>query len=238
MILLLRDNMSINITNYINTTPEQIELKQHNIYLGISISNHYFSKKNVAEYLTWAIQNSRTTPLILIADELQAYNYQAFYDMNYNKAISTAKNIGDEIHRMSEKVIRTLNQKYEYTKQIPIVHICDIATDMHKEKQEILEQEFRDNTQFKSEITKIITANLKTKILTPHQQTLLSKYILAEIPLQNNMQYNGIQYNLYPYPGTTTGILMNDLAQRRIFPEIANKIDMRIDNAFVEAYIN
>ena len=78
---------------------------------------------------------------------------------------------------------------------------------------------------------------LKTKKLTQHQQTLLSKYILAEIPLQNNMLYNGIQYNLYPYPGTTTGIFMDDLAQRRIFPEIANRIDMRIDNAFVEAYI-
>jgi tRNA-dependent cyclodipeptide synthase len=237
MILLLRDNMSIRITKYINTTPKQIEQKQHNIYIGISISNHYFSKKNVAEYLTWAIQNSKTTPLILIADELQTYNYQALSEMNYNKAVSTAKTIGDEIHRMTEKVIRTLNQKYGYTKQIPIVHICDIATDMHKEKQEILEQEFRDNTQFKSEITKIITANLKTKKLTQHQQTLLSKYILAEIPLQNNMLYNGIQYNLYPYPGTTTGIFMDDLAQRRIFPEIANRIDMRIDNAFVEAYI-
>ena len=237
MILLLGGKMSIQITKCINSTIERIKDREHNIYLGISIQNQFFSRKNVSEYLSWAHLCSKDIPVILIADELQAYNYQAFYDMNYTVALSKAKAKGDEIHRLAERVIRNLSENYSDIKQIPILHIHDITTDKHREKQEILEKEFRDNAMFRSEITRIMGENLRTKSFSATQQDQLAKYLLTEIPLQNDLVYNRTHYDLYPYPGLVTGKFMDDLAHRRIFPDVADKIDMRTDNAFVEAYV-
>jgi tRNA-dependent cyclodipeptide synthase len=223
--------MTIQIMQCINTSLEKITNKEHNIYVGISVANQYFNKKNTEEYITWAATHSKEKPIILIADELQKYNYQALYGLSAIDATAKAQRVGEDIHQMVKRILE--KKKIDAT----ITHIGDITTPEHYTRAEILEKEFRDNITFRTHLSQVITGNLRTKEFTNIQLNMLAKYLCTEIPFQNNLTYKNIRYDIYPYPGNITGKLMDDLAQRRIFPDIADAIGMKRDAAFVEAYV-
>lgn len=60
---------------YINTVKGEVSLRKFNIFIGISLGNKFFSRKNLSEYISWALENTREEVVVLIADDLHAINY-------------------------------------------------------------------------------------------------------------------------------------------------------------------
>ena len=63
------------IQQLFNTTKKDIESKKYNIFIPICLGNKFFTKKNTKKYLLWAIDHTKDKVLVLIADKIQAINY-------------------------------------------------------------------------------------------------------------------------------------------------------------------
>ena len=69
------------VREYIGTTSEEVESKKHNIFIAICLGNKFFlngnliNEENITKYLSWALKNTKDKVLILVADKVQATNY-------------------------------------------------------------------------------------------------------------------------------------------------------------------
>jgi tRNA-dependent cyclodipeptide synthase len=225
------------IKNIYNTTLDRIANKEHNIYVGISIGNKYFTKERVGAYLDWAIENSKNPPIIFLADTIQAYNYMAFKGYSEEDAIKTAKNHGKTVRNMMRKVINYRKNNNKNIGDIEIIGVDQIWKYSHKQDFLFLEQEFENNILFRETICNLITKMLPHRDLNEKNMQIAAKYLLSEIPIMHNLNHNGIQYDLYPYPSDIVMDFDDNLQNQKIFPEIASKLHMPKKICSIEAYV-
>ena len=64
------------IEQYVNTTKDEVESKKHNIWIGVSLGNKYFTKENIRKYIEWALQHTKDSVLVLIGDDIYAINIE------------------------------------------------------------------------------------------------------------------------------------------------------------------
>jgi tRNA-dependent cyclodipeptide synthase len=225
------------IKNIYNTTLDRITNKEHNIYIGISIGNKYFTKERVGAYLDWAIENSKNPPIIFLADTIQAYNYMAFKGYSEEDALSTAKYHGNSIRGMILRLINYRKINTKIIKDIDIIGVEDIWTKQHEEDRIFLEKEIEINNPFREKIYALMQQMLPEGKLNKDNIKTASKYILSELPIQYNIKYKGTHYDLYPYPGKIVSEFLNDIQNRKIFPEVALRLHIPKATSFVESYI-
>jgi tRNA-dependent cyclodipeptide synthase len=228
------------IVKCFGTTLERIANKEHNIYVGISPGNKYFTKERIYRYLEWALQNSREPPLLLIPDTLQAHNYEAFKNYEPAQARTAALRHGENEVNKAKHIINRLKAQYP-SSTIEIARGEDVTNnDLFRTRLPVVFDEYAQNPEFAQTINNIITTNLletkKKEILTDKNICTAARYILIEIPLFLDMIYRGRRYDLLPYPGNTMAQFMDDLQTFQIFPELGKKLGIERKIAEVEAY--
>ncbi len=228
------------IKKYLNCTKQEIQSKKFNIFIGISLGNKYFSKKNIKGYILWALEHTRDDVLVLIADKNHSIDYEVLNGYSSGKALQVASMQGAEIERAVKKIIHDLPKEKR-----TLVKICkweDARESFYyKNKIKIFLEEFEKNEEFHDFIIKIVQENLKTKAkdLTLRQLEKLSLYILDELPvILNGVEFEGKIYDLHPYPGfSSLDDLLTGLQKGEIFPKLAKKLEIKNKTAEVEAYI-
>jgi len=55
---------------------KKVKSKKFNIYLGISLHNKWFTKNNMKESILWGLKHTKKRFGLVIADTLQAINYE------------------------------------------------------------------------------------------------------------------------------------------------------------------
>jgi isocitrate dehydrogenase len=80
----------MDIRKYIGTNKKEVESKEFNIYIGISIRNKYFNSEKIKKYINWALDNTKEKIAILIADKIQRFNDKVFFNLSEKSSKKTA----------------------------------------------------------------------------------------------------------------------------------------------------
>jgi tRNA-dependent cyclodipeptide synthase len=234
------------IESYFGTTPERITNKEHNIYLGMSMGNRYFTKENIETYLKWAVENTKDNVVVLIADRIHAFNYEVFNGYTPKQALDAAINHGNIVENTVRKVINRLKNGKTIPKNSEMIKIAkydEIVHPYYKEKLEIVLNEYKTNIDFKMTIQEIVLQNLQKrkdidKISSDKSLDKLAQYILYETPLLiNGIEYKNKRYDLYPYPAKNVSEFIFKLQQGTIFKKLSEKLEITHPAASIEAYV-
>ncbi len=227
------------IKKYLNTNESEIKSKKFNIFIGISLGNKYFLTNNLKQYILWALENTKEDVLILIADRIQAINYEVLNQYSKNMAEVLAIKKGIEVKHSIENIIKGLPKSKQKLIKICLWYSAR-KSDYYKDKIKIIIEEFENNPEFHNFIIKIVKENLGKKCnnLNKSQLERLSLYVLDELPiLLNGVEFAGKIYTLHPYPGISSfDDLLIGLQEGTIFSQLAKKLEVHNKIAQVEAY--
>lgn len=229
--------MPVRIEKILDGTRAELESRQYNIFVPISLGNLYFTKARVSELVQWSLEHTRDSVVILISDKIHAINYEVLRNMDRQQSGKAARSLGDNKLKMAERIIRSLPS--ELRGRVLAVRWDDIEQGTFAETQKVLQEEYRTNAQFKAAVHRIVKESLKEK--TPDDQEAVNRlgdYVIAEMPLMlNGITVRGKQYEVFLYPGLTElNALMSDIQNHRQFPDIAAKLPLsRIP--LIEAYV-
>jgi len=229
------------IESYLNCSQQLIEAKKYNIFIWISLGNKYFSKENIEKYILWALDNTKTNVVILLADLIHAINYEVFNKYNKDRAIKIAMKKSLELQQIVQDIINNLPSKQR--------NLVNIATwDNYRNTQNYINllplilNEFDNNIDFHDYIINIIKTNLGDRIIRLSEERIekLVYYTLDELPILINwFEYNWILYNLHPYPWLSK---LDDLwiwiREKRLFPVLWEILNINKNIAQVELYVD
>lgn len=233
------------IASHLNITAEEIQNKKHNIWIGISLGNKYFTKENIEEYIIWALANTKESVLVVIPDALHAINLEILDRRSSNKALAKAVKIGDEKNKEIEEIISTLSE--EEKGKIKVVRWKDILNhDSYKQNIELIKNEYKNNPEFHDlilDITKSGRLDRSERIskMTEVELDRLADYVLYELPhFVDGVQAYGsdLIYTAISYPGLNKlDELAVGLSNKTMFPELADKLNLTHRIGIIEAYI-
>lgn len=225
----------------INTTTQNLTKKEFNYWIGISLGNKYFNKENIQKYIEWALDNTKDSVLIVIADWIYSINIQVFDERNQQSAVRKALRIGDKKLLEINEILNKLPP--QQLRKIHIIRWNDIEKNhIHQNRVKILFEEFNKKGNFYNHIIDIIKDNFKFRIEKLKQIDLekLSEYVLHEIPLfldgidAFNTNYNAI---LYPKIGLID-TLEKDLQDGTSFPDLTKQLAIQKPAAIIEAHVD
>lgn len=228
------------IITYLNTSKEEVEAKEHNIWIGISLGNKYFTEENIKQYIKWGLEHTKDNLLIVVADQIQEINFAVFDKKSPESAYRKALKIGDKIITKLETCLRSIEKD-----KITIVRWEDITDfDIYKKNLKIVRDFYNSNGDFQNYITQVIKQGLKAKQtklekMSKEDWDRLSEYVIREIPFfVNGIEFNNKVYTLIPYPGLAMiDTLFIGLNRKEIFPELASKMIIENKTAILEAYV-
>lgn len=233
------------ITKYLNTTQKEVESRRHNIWLGISLGNKYFSQANIEEYIRWSLDRTKNKVLIVIADAIQAFNLEVLDGMNPEAAHRRALKLGDVKYAEIEEIMEKLTA--EEKDKIHLVRWGNVTdTSEYKNKLNIVLDYYRQSEKFRNHVIEIVRAGRKDRAsrierLSEKELDRLAEYILNELPhfVDGIQGYNEYIYTLIPYPKLTMlDKLFIGLNNRTMFPELAEKLNIENEIAIVEAFVD
>lgn len=232
------------IEKYANTTEKEVKDKNFNIWLGISLGNKYFDKKNLKKYINWSLENTRQEILIVIADSLHAINHEILDNKTPKAALKKALKNGEKKYKETTDVVKGLPK--EKVEKINVVRWDNVIQNTNYQNNErIIKKEFKENKIFHDYIIKIVKdgrKDRKDKLEKLSQEKLdrLAEYILGELPFfVNGIEYENIIYTLIPYPGfTMLDELFIGIQNKTMFPELAKKLKITNKIQVLEAYID
>ena len=228
------------ISNYFNTTKEEVKTKRFNIWVGVSLGNKYFSnKENTKAFISWALENSTNDVVVLIPDKIHAVNYEVRSGYSKERAERVVNRKSDEIKKMIEEILATFDENDR--KRVSILTWKDIENDTdYQNRKNILYREFKNNPEFHKRIVEATTESVNQNILKLENGDYekLASYPLDELPvLIAGFQHNGLRYDLIPYPGVSKiDHLTIDLQNGTCFPEISKELNVQEKVAIIEVY--
>jgi tRNA-dependent cyclodipeptide synthase len=225
------------IESLINTTEIEINNRQWNPYLGISINNKTFTLEYISEFMNWAADRAKDRAAVLVVDIIQRINNEVFNRSKPMAAIEKTFKKADEIFQLCSEAYSSLPP--EKKERIVIVEWPDI---MHDEtfrfNSRILNSAFEQNLRFKEVLIAITRRNLGeiTARLDEQQIESLSRYLLYELPeIFAGFHYDGIYFNLNVYPGKISSIY-TELFEQECFIPIYDQLHIPGKIAMIEAY--
>lgn len=224
------------IEGILGTTLQDIASQTFNPFLGISINNRYFSKDAITDYIKWMLSIAKTSVLVLIADDIQAINYQVLSSLDSKEALERARRKGAQIENCVRAIISNLSS--EDQERVKIAHWKDVGGIAQKARLETLQIFYSSNARFQEYILGYVKRNLgsRTQQLSKDQLDVLATYLLSEIALiLSGIVHNGVIYDLNPYPGPGTSELFTEMQNGLLFPEIKADSSCK-KSCFVDAY--
>ena len=234
------------IATYLNLTPEDVQNKSHNIWLGISLGNKYFTKDHIEEYIKWAIDNTKEEVLVVIADALHAVNLEVLDKRSPERALKKAIRIGDEKNIEIQEIISALLLNDQ--RRVRVVRWKDVTqNEIYKYNLRIIKEEFESNKEFHDYMTNIVVSGRSDRTesiskMLPEELDRLTDYVLYELPLfVNGVHIDGsnLVFTLLPYPGLNKlDDLCIGLSNKTMFKHLADKLKLSNHIGIVEAYAN
>ncbi len=191
---------------YFHITQEEIDKKMFNIFVGVSLGNRLLTPELAKHYVEWAHKHSKDDTLILIADEIDAVNWQVFRGLSKEESMKKVRDKGYQVSGMFDKAKRTLARETGDPTYITKVHTIfweDIKNGGYEHVHEILTREYETNEEFKKAILHFVDkyVELRDVNVSDNERDRLAGYIIAELPtLLGGLLWNDTLYNLILYP--------------------------------------
>jgi tRNA-dependent cyclodipeptide synthase len=232
-----RQERRMRIVDFFRTDLAEIEARQWNPYLGISIQNKTFTADYVHAFAEWAADRASERVAIVVVDVLQRINNQVLNRSKPMAAIEKAFRKADEVHALCDEALDRLAPGQRG--KIVVLDWCDIFDDEYfLHNASVFNTAFAADREFHDFLVGLTRANLGPIVerLDESQVELLATYMLHELPeLATGFLHGGIHYNLNVYPGRIASIYADLLAQP-FFPGIARQLHTIGKYACIEAY--
>ncbi len=195
---------------YFNVTQEEIDKKMFNIFVGISVGNKLLTPELAKRYVEWAHKYTKDNALILIADEIDAINWQVFRGSSEEEALVKAREKGYQVAGMFDKAKRTLARETDDPTYITNVHTLfweDIKNPGFEHVREILIEQYKTNNNFKKAVLHFVNKYIEFRQVEVKEddKDRLASYIISELPtLLGGLLWNNTLYNLILYPTYVT----------------------------------
>lgn len=229
--------MAVIIKKVIDGSQEEIENGKYNIFVPISLGNLYFTRERLKGLTEWAIEHTKERVVILVADKIQAINYEVLRDMDKEQSKKAALRLGDDFVGMAERVIRSLSP--EQQNKVSIARWEDIESDEFIQMQKIVKEEYISNTDFKTEVHNIVKDVFTDRIPnTEGAVNRLGDYVVEELPLKfKGITVKNYHYGIFLYPGLgNIDFLVSDIQNRKKFSGLADRLQLTEKQPVVEAY--
>lgn len=229
----------VRIASYLNITPEEIAACSRNIYIGISLGNKYFTREHVADYIQWAVLNTKDRVGVIIADTIHAINIEVFNDDTPARAMRRALRIGDEMSEMIRGIINELPSVD--AARVTFARWNEVEAEPEfQRKLRCIMQEWKENSEFREYVLAVFReyAQARGGELTSEQVEYGCNYLLRELPtFLGGLQLHGVTYSLHPYPATTPFAKLTIAIQNgEMFSDLAEKLGLVDKIAIIEAY--
>jgi len=231
------------IENYLNTTEEEVRNRTHNIWIGISFGNKYFTNERVKKYIELALNYTKENVLVVVADYIHAINLEVLDNRTSTAALNKALRLGEEKYKELEKIIDEL--LIEQKARVKLVRWKDSVNQLsYKKNLAIIKEEFQNNKEFHDYILEIVKNGRSDRIsrldkLSKEKMDRLADYILNELPhfVDGVQTYNEKVYTLLLYPGLSgLDTLFVGLQNKTMFPALVEKLHITHKIGILEAY--
>ncbi|MDP2666061.1 MAG: tRNA-dependent cyclodipeptide synthase [Candidatus Diapherotrites archaeon] len=221
-----------------NITPKGLSLRQHHIFIGISLGTaKKLTKDQITNWINWGKLYTKGQIVFLIADEIARFNYRVFSGYGETKSINRAFNEGLKY----EKLIRDITME-KGIMRVGVIHWRDIWNNEKEKIRLVLTEEYCTNEKFRTNILFFVRKYVKNRGVDPDESQLdyLSQYILYELPtLMDGISYNRTKYSLLLYPifGRSSGMSEFVVGLKKSFPNLNKKLTPYIQIPLVETNI-
>lgn len=191
---------------YFHVNQAEIDEKLFNVFIGISLGNKLLTPELVRHYIQWAYARTNKNVVVLVADKIDAVNWEIFRSMSKQEALQKVEQKGYGVAGMFDKAKRTLAREtgdMGYITQVHTIFWDDIINPGYLALRDIMQKEYFANTLFQEKVLFFVEkySVLRGATITLEQKHRLAGYILDELPtLVGGILWNKSLYNLILYP--------------------------------------
>lgn len=202
---------------------KEIEYKKHNIFVGISLGNKWFTRENIKSEILWCLRYSKDKVGVLVADTLHAINYEVRNGYSKKRALRYALRKGGEMCLLIEEIISKLPKKEQ--KRVEIIRWDEVKeNDFRKNVLLNLYKQFEKDPRFKQEIVSIVDNLIKreSRKFNTNQRLHLCRYVLEELPeFLQGLWIKRTYYDCHVYPkDDLLNQFVEKIQKKQIHPEI------------------
>lgn len=222
---------------------EELNSKLFNIFIGISLGNKFLNKDLAEEYLRFALDKTKEKAVVLIADEIDAINWEIFRDFSKKDALEKVKNKGEGLAEMFQNIINKLERETGKSLKVSIIKWSDIKTKNFLSAEKFIAEEYKNNFEFKKRVLYFVDeyAKIRKKSLSDEERDKLATYIIAELPtLIQGIEYDKDLYQIVLYP-TYVSSGMSEFVldiQNGVYPNLVEKLQINKPGKMIESYLN
>lgn len=222
---------------------EELNSKLFNIFIGISLGNKFLNKELAEEYLRFALDKTKEKVVILIADEIDAINWEIFRDFSKEEALEKVKNKGEGLAEMFQNIINKIEKETGKSLKVSIIKWSDIKTKNFLSAERFIAEEYKNNFEFKKRVLYFLDeyAKMRKKSLSDEERDKLATYIIAELPtLIQGIEYDKDLYQMVLYP-TYVSSGMSEFVldiQNGVYPNLVKKLQIQKPGKMIESYLN
>ena len=181
----------------------ELETKQYNIAVAISLGNKWFTVENIIELIRWSLRYTREEVTVYVADTIHAINIKVRRQRtSEERALLRARQQGQKI---LENVKKEVEKNFLPKEQVKIIYATwdDITDESYKKKVSYLYDVYDSNPEFQSCIKSIIRkwTSKEKNGFSEKEIERLGTYIIEELPeLTTRIPIKGKIYDAYVYP--------------------------------------
>jgi len=224
---------------------EELNSKLFNIFIGISLGNKFLNKELAEEYLRFALEKTKEKVVVLIADEIDAINWEIFRDFSKEDALEKVKNKGEGLAEMFQNIISKLESETNENlhEKVRVIKWIDIKTKNFLTAEKFIVEEYENNFEFKERILYFVDeyAKIRKKSVSDEERDKLASYIIAELPtLIQGIEYDKDLYQIVFYP-TYVSSGMSEFVldiQNGVYPNLLEKLQIQKPGKMIESYLN
>lgn len=226
---------------FFNTTEKELKNKPYNIFIGISMGIKPLDNKLAMDYIQWSLEHTKEKVVILIADEIAKINYKVFSGYSEAKSHRKALQEGDQYFTFFNDLLSGLSE--EQRKKVIILRWKDISTERLNRLSNILDEEFLNNPQFKSQLLYFVKkySEKRGRDLDAKKLDYLAKYLIFELPtILEGIEFKGIRYGLLLYPTFVESGMSKfamEIENSSVFSNLRKRLGLQSKIVLVEAYI-
>jgi tRNA-dependent cyclodipeptide synthase len=224
---------------------EKLNSKLFNIFIGISLGNKFLNKELAEEYFRFALDKTKEKVVVLIADEIDAVNWEIFRDFSKEEAVEKVKNKGEGLAEMFQNIVNKIEREANKNlhEKVRIIKWSDIKNKNLLSAEKFITEEYENNFEFKKRIIYFVDryAKIRKKTLSNKEKDKLATYIIAELPtLIYGIEHGKDLYQVVLYP-THVSSGMSEFVldiQNGAYPNLFEKLQIHKPGKMIESYLN
>ena len=171
------------IKNTLLVSKESILNKEHNLWIGYSYGNKWFTPENLSALINLGLEYTKESLLIWIPSRLYATNFKYIENLGRAESLRQAFEIGAERRKEIESIVEKLPKNEQ--EKIIIADYDEVLTLKFIAQREILMREFSLQKSFYEIVMDIADEILESRgrTISKDRKENVSLYVLQELPL-------------------------------------------------------